>query len=562
MTLGERYRGALRHRDMRLLVTAFVVDGLGGWAYFSVLVAYVYERSGSTTWVAATTASRWIPGLLLSSVGGVIADRYERTRVMVVSAMLSAAAMALMTAVVTTDGPLVLLLALSAVSATVYQPFQPAFGALTPDVVRERELAAANALYSALDSLTIILGPAIGGVILLTGSPSAALALNTLSFVAAAALVSRVRTRSHGEGHAGERVLRQLADGLAVVRRQRVAAILILFCALDSAVYGAAMVLYAPLSEHLGTGSEGYSYLRAGTAVGGLVAASLADRASRSARLAPVILGGILLQSIPFALTVPVHSAPIAFLLQAVSGAGMVFVDVLAITALQRDVSRGMLGRVLALLHTAVYAAILLSSFLFASVYSSRGLTSSLLTVGVIFPVLAVLGIAPVVRADRRAAATVRALAPRARMLESLDLFAAASYPTLERLAAAMDEQAVPAGAALIREGEPAEALYVLVEGSVDVTARIDGEEQFLRTMHAPAYVGEIGLLTNGIRTATVTARDALTVWRLPGQEFLDALQEGRASASLTRTSASRLARTRTGTDEDPAASVGSSTDS
>ncbi len=96
MAVGGRYRAALGRRDMRLLVGSFVVDGLGSWAYFAVLLVYVYERTGSATWVAATTASRWIPGLLLATFGGVVADRYERTRVMVVSALVSAALMCLM----------------------------------------------------------------------------------------------------------------------------------------------------------------------------------------------------------------------------------------------------------------------------------------------------------------------------------------------------------------------------------------------------------------------------------------------------------------------------------
>ena len=81
----------------------------------------------------------------------------------------------------------------------------------------------------------------------------------------------------------------------------------ILFCALDSAVYGAATVLYVPLSVRLGTGPNGYSYLLAGSALGGLLGAGLANRLSGASRLAPVIMGSICLQALPFLLTVPVH---------------------------------------------------------------------------------------------------------------------------------------------------------------------------------------------------------------------------------------------------------------
>jgi MFS family permease len=546
VALGGSYRAALKRRDMRLLVTSFVVDGLGSWAYSTVLLVYIYERTGSATWVAAATACRWIPGLVFASLGGVVADRVERTRVMVVSALVSAVLVGLMAVVVATDGPLVLLLLLSVLSATAYVPYRPAAGALTPDVVDEKELAAANGLFSALESLTVVLGPAVGGLLLLTGEPTIAILLNAVSFLVAALCVSRVRTKSKGGGgEAGEGIGRQLADGFAALGKQRIAAVLILFCALDSAVFGASTVLYAPISQHLGTGVTGYSYLLAGSALGGLLAAALADRLSRSTRLAPVIVGGIVLQAVPFAVTTVVHNAPAGFVLQVISGVGMIIVDVLAITALQRDIPRELLSRVLSLLDMAVFGATLAASFIFAAIFSTSGLRTALLVVGIGFPVVALLGIRPLLVADRRAVATVRELAPRIALLRALDLFAAASNNTLERLAAALEPFEFPAGAVVLREGDPADALYVIVDGEVSASARGEGEtEQFLRTVGPGGYVGEIGLLTAGPRTATVTAVSPLTTWRLPGEDFLEALQESRASSSLMQTSGTRLART------------------
>ena len=87
---GGRFRDALRSRDFRFIVIAFSIDSLGSWSYSVVLAVYVFDRSHSTEWLAAMGASRWITGLLVGSVAGVIADRYERTRVMLVSALVSA----------------------------------------------------------------------------------------------------------------------------------------------------------------------------------------------------------------------------------------------------------------------------------------------------------------------------------------------------------------------------------------------------------------------------------------------------------------------------------------
>lgn len=535
-----RFRDALRSRDLRLMVTAFLADGLGSWAYATVLIVYIFERTGSTTWIAIVSASRWLPSLLLASYGGVLADRYERTRLMITSAILSFFAMAGLALVVAVDGPLALLLALSVVSAAVACPYRPCSGALTPAIVPERDLAAANGLFSSLESLAVVLGPALGGLLLLADEPAAAFQLNALSFLVAALLVNRLEVRSTGDSEQGESVVRAFLDGLSALRAERVATVLVLFCALDSAVYGASTVLYVPISQQLGTGNDGFGYLLAGCALGGVIAAGVANRLSASPRLAPIILGGITLQALPFAATVWVHQPPIGFVLQLVSGVGMILVDVLAITALQRDMPRGVLGRVLSLLDVAFIGAILLSSFLFAFVFAAIDLHATLLVIGIGFPAVAVLGIRPLLRSDRQSAEALRALAPRIALLEVLDLFSAAARPVIERVARAIDEVDVPADTFLIREGDPPDALWIIVNGEVEVT--IGGT--FVRTMGPRSYFGEIGLLREIPRTATVRTVEPCVLWKLSGEDFLEALQTSMPSASLIDVSTRRLART------------------
>ena len=108
----SRYRDALRHRDMRLLIEAFLVDQVGSWSYFVVISVYIFDRTDSTQWLAAVAACRWGTGLLLASYGGVIADRYQRTTVLIVSALTSAVLMTGMAVVVATDAPVGLILAI------------------------------------------------------------------------------------------------------------------------------------------------------------------------------------------------------------------------------------------------------------------------------------------------------------------------------------------------------------------------------------------------------------------------------------------------------------------
>jgi MFS family permease len=548
-----RYRDTLRHRDLRLLIAAFLVDQVGSWSYIVVISVYIFDRTHSTQWLAANAACRWGPSLLLASYGGVLADRYQRTTVMVVSALASAVLMAGMTAVVAGDAPVAFVLALSALSSVALAPYQPAAGALTPEIVGEQDLAAANSVFSALDNLVVIVGPGIGGLLLLTGRPVIGVAINAVSFAAAAALVTRLRVRSHGGGRAEDSMAQQWVTGIRSLAAQRVAVAVILFCALDSAVYGAATVLYVPLSVRLGTGPGGYGYLLACSALGGLLGAGLANRLSGASRLAPIIMSSICLQALPFLLTVPVHWPALAGALQVVSGIGMIIVDVLALTSLQRDLPGDVLGRVLGVFDTVVLAGILLASLATGILLAHADVGVALVAVGVGIPVLGLAGLPALLNADRTSAAVAERLRPRVELLSELDLLAGADHRTLERLAAAAEEIVVPAGQVVIREGDEADALWILADGELSVQATGGGPEpRELPPVTAPGYVGELGLLHGIPRTASVRTRMRSTLLRISGPDFLSALQVSQPSPGLLSVAGTRMARTPRNQDHEP----------
>jgi hypothetical protein len=406
------YRGALRHRDFRVMLTAFLIDQIGSWAYNVVLIVYVYDRTGSTAWIAATTAAGWIPRILFSAYAGVLADRFERTRTLLVSALLGLILMAAVALAVATNGPIAVILFLAAATAAVGTVYLPASGALIPETVGANDLAAANGLFGMLENLVVIVGPAVGGLLLLAGRPVDGILFNLTTFAASAGLISRLRVRSRGSaGDSGERLVTQVAAGMSALRGNARARTLVAFCALGTAVYGASTVLYVPMSERFGTGADGYSYLLTGAAIGGVLGAAAAGRLSASPRLPVIILGGIGSLALPFAATVLVGSPVVGFVLQVISGGGMVVVDVLALTSLQRDLPRDLLSRVIGILETAALGAALVASFAVATLIREVGLTDTLLIVGLGFPAIAATGIRALVRAGSRTAPTVAATA-------------------------------------------------------------------------------------------------------------------------------------------------------
>ncbi len=541
-----RYRDALRSRDYRLLITAFVIDSIGGWAYNVVLVVYVFDRTGSPAWISIFLAAGWVPKMLLAPYAGLLADRHERSRIMLASALAALAVMSAVAVTVFLDAPLILILILAIGLAACVTPYNPAAQALLIDAVGEKDLPAANALFLTLESLVIVIGPAIGGLLLLTGAPVTAMALNALSFLVTALLVIRIGTRSQGDAlqESDQSQFRQITAGLRALRDEPVAAVLVLYCLLCTSVAGTTAVLFVSLSEQFGTGTEGYSYLLVGFAIGGVLSASFTNRLA-TGRLAPAVLGGMLLLSLPYVVAIWITEPVAGTLLQIVAGAGMVVVDVLAITALQRQMPRGVMSRVFALLDTGAYAVSIAGSFAAAALLQATDLRTTLLILGLGYAAVSIAGIRPLMLADNRSAAAVAALQPRIALLQELDLFAALPRTALEELARSLEEVHAESGEVLIREGDSADALWILRTGRVDVMSRGDSEHvRELPSMEPVSYFGEIGLLRGVPRTATVRTAEPCTLYRVAAEPFLEAVQGGRASNSLLAMANVRIART------------------
>lgn len=544
------YRSALAHRDLRLLIGGLVVSATGSWAYNVALLAFVFDRTHSLGWVGAAGAARFIPALVLSTYGGVIAERIERVRLMVGADLVCGLWQAALATVAATGGPVVLGLAFAALTAATNVVYNPAVAATIPSVVGEDDLVAANALNGTIDNLVVIAGPAVGAGLLVLGSPAAVFAVNAATFALSALIVSRIRARSRPvdvteRGAAGP--LRQMAVGVRTIAGLRAARTLVAFCALVSFVYGTDTVLFIGVSAHkLGTGAEGFGYLLAGLGVGGILMAAAVDRLAGSRRLAPIIIAGVAGYCLPTALLTVIHSPELAFALQVVRGGSTLVVDVLAITSLQRSVPVDQLARVFGVFFAFVIGAITLGALITPPIVSAFGLNTGLLTMALIPFALGLLGYPTLLAVDRESSVRAQVLAPRVALLERLDIFATASRPILERLAASATEISFPAAAAIVSEGEAADALYVLVDGEVAVTARgeADGPERPVRTMTAPTYFGEIGVLERIPRTATVTALTDCRCERIEGSALLDAIATAQPSLSLMQNARARLALT------------------
>jgi CRP-like cAMP-binding protein/predicted MFS family arabinose efflux permease len=539
----------MRSGDLRRLLGSQLVSSSGSWAYNVALVVFLFDRTHSASWVALGAVGRFVPALLGSGYAGVIAERFERIKLMVTLNMLALVLQLGLALAAWRSAPALVAVVLAALTSLVLSPYNPAVAALIPQVVPEEQLATANALNATIDNLVCVVGPAVGAVLLLAGGPALAIAANALSFGFAAVILPTMKVRSKpvdvsDGGQAGP--LRQVLDGFRALTTSAAVATFVAFSVLASFVYGTDTVLFIPIARvQLHSGTSGYGYLLAGLGVGGILGATVVNRLAARTRLASAILGGMAVFCLPTALLVVVHQPAVGFGLEVVRGVGTLVVDTLAITALQRSAPKEMVARVFGAFFALVLAAISLGA-LITPILLHAGLHLTMLVYGAGIPALCLLALPRLVKADRIASIQATAIAPRVAILERLDLFRSASRSSLESLAEAAAQITVPADTAVVREGDQSDAFYVVVSGQLAVSAA--GETRArpvqLRTLGPDSYFGEIGLLGQMARTATVTTTSECTLLRIQGDDFLDALTSLNASSSLVQGAQSRLAIT------------------
>ena len=173
-------------RPFHLILLALATSALGDWMYNVALLALVFGRTGSATWVALTTAARVLPVVVVGPLGGVLADRYDR-RALMVGADVARTVLMVGLAVVAAAGlPILLAPVLAALATAASTVTSPSVAASTARLVADDELQPANALRAAIGQGAVVAGPALGAVVLALADPATAILLNGATFAVSA----------------------------------------------------------------------------------------------------------------------------------------------------------------------------------------------------------------------------------------------------------------------------------------------------------------------------------------------------------------------------------------
>ncbi len=379
-------RAALRYPAFRSLLAALAVSQVGDWLYNLALVVLVWDRTHSALWAGITTAARIVPVVVLGPLGGVLADRFDRRRIMIGSDLVRMAFMLLLAAVAVAGLPVVLAPVIAALATAASAPYLACVSAITPRVVDDADLPGANAARSAVASLGIIAGPALGGVLLLVASPAAAFALNALTFGLSAVAVLAVRApaafRPARSAARPSGLLHEMAQGAAALRAHPEAVRLVGADIMCSVLYGTQTVLLLVVSRRIGLGTEGYGYLFAGIGIGGLAGTALAGRAGRSSRPRWVLAAALTAAGLPMPLLAVTRWPAVAIVLAGLTGAGALLVEILTETCLQRVLEEDVFGRAYGLALPASIGGIVLGSLIAPVLVASLGGSRALIVAG------------------------------------------------------------------------------------------------------------------------------------------------------------------------------------
>jgi predicted MFS family arabinose efflux permease len=382
-------RATLRYPAFRWLLSALAVSQVGDWLYNLALVVLVYDRTHSALWVGVTTAARVVPIVALGPLGGVLADRFDRRRIMITSDVTRMGLMLLLAAVAAARLPIMLAPVIAAMATAAATPYLPCVSAITPRVVDDADLPSANAARSAVASTGIILGPAICGVLLLFGSPAFAFAVNAVTFGLSALAVLAIRAgsgrtpfRSARSADRPAGLLRELAQGAAALRARPEALRLVGADIMCSVLYGTQTVLLLVVSRQVGLGTQGYGYLFAGIGAGGLLGTALAGRASRSRSPRRVLALALAAAGLPMPLLAVVHWPAVAIFLTGLTGAGALLVEILTETVLQRTLDEDTFGSAYGLALPASLGGIVAGSLIAPALVGALGGSGALVAVG------------------------------------------------------------------------------------------------------------------------------------------------------------------------------------
>jgi MFS family permease len=530
-----------RHPHLRRLEASFGLFAIAEHGTWLAITVFAFDRGGVGE-AGLVAVVQLAPAVVVAPFAAYAGDRFRKDVVLAIGYLAQSVCMLATAAAMWLDAPAVVVYG-AATSAAVAVTFtRPGIGALLPAVVNDpAELTAANVSLGVLEHLGAFLGPVLAGVLIQAGGePAHAFAVMGAGMALAAATVSHLdvdrRLMTPQEAIDAGDVVRDAMGGFSTLRTHADLRLLVTVLAISAVLCGAADVLFVAVADDLfdestpaRAGVLGSSF-GLGTLGGAIASVAFVGRS----RLVVPLAGAVAASGVALALIGTMsHFAPVVVLFM-VAGAGESVSRIAGSCLVQRVTPAAVLSRVFGVLEGLQMAALAIGAAVISLLVNELGLRSGLVIMGVSAPVLLL------ARASRLLAIDAAAPSPRPALVELLTanpIFAHLPAPTLERLLAETESHALDAGVVVVRQGDEGDRYYLVETGELEVV--VDGTRA--RVLGPGSGFGEVALVRDVPRTATVTTRTPAVLHSVRRAEFLEALSGRPAAARVAREHAQRL---------------------
>ena len=526
--VGRRFRDSLsafasvwRNANLRWLELAWGASVVAQYAYLVAVSVYAYGVGGEKA-VGLLFLARLLPAALISPFAGMLGDRYPRERVLFLTNVTRVVLVMASAVGVFADANAWIVYGLSIAATIATTPFRSSQAALTPGLASTpEELTAANAVASGVESVAVFAGPALAGLLLALASTGAVFTATAVLVAISAFFVVLIRVEHE------ERPRRELAAstiaaerlaGFTVLGQHPSLRVMLLLLTAQTTLFGALQVFIVVMAlDLLALGDGGVGYLNAAIGIGAFIGAVGALSLTGVRRLSPAFLIGLVVTGLPLVAVGWWNELAVATAALLIIGIGNSFVDVAGLTLVQRTVPDDVLARVFGVIQMLWMASMGIGAALAPALINWIGIENALIAAGVFLPALVAVSASTVARIDAQAAPPE---ADELRLLVSVPIFTPLPGGSLEHLAGRLVPLRVEAGTVVVREGDVGDRFYIVTEGELEVTQ--DGVK--IAELEPGGYFGEIALLRDTNRTATVTARSDAVLYALDREEFLAAV--------------------------------------
>jgi MFS family permease len=528
---------SVRNPDIRRVELAWGAAITAEWAHFVAFGVFAYEQGGASA-VGIAGLVRLLPAAIVAPFAASLGDRFRREHFLLIMSLVGSLALGA-SAVAAYEDVVVLVFAFAALFGLACTLIRPTLQALLPSLARTpEELIASNAATSTIESLGTLFGPLIAGVLVSVANVGLVFALGAGALLLGATFLARVKVEggidlaaaAAAEGGAW----RVLAAGFRTIARAPRPRLVIFMIVAQTFVRGCLNVLIVVAAFQIfRAGGEVVGYMTAAIGVGGLIGA-LGAMTLGGRRLAVTFGLSLVFWGVPIMLMASWPKLVPAILLLAVVGAANSVEDIAAFTLLQRIVPNEILTRVLGVLWALAMGGVALGSIAAPALVHGIGARAAFLVVGSLLPMLTLVTYSRLAKIDHAVAPT-----PELSLIERVPMFAPLSIAAKERVAANLVPLSVEAGEVVIQTGEVGDRFYIVAAGELDIFA-----EGLHRTAQEADYFGEIALLRDVLRTATVKATVESQLYALQRDNFLEAVSGvGAAHAAGHAVAEERLAQ-------------------